>query len=132
VLVLNYKFLHNISAPVRFHTPVYLALVSVPGYSELDPVLKCGNKNIREVFPSVFIPSCEQLKKRRQERERYVEGGEDDRLIEGNPKGISAKMTTQRSYHLNTVLNIVEMKYFVAAQLRRLKICKYKSIIVGT
>jgi hypothetical protein len=38
VLILNYQFSLNISARVRFRTPVYPAPVSVPDYSGLDPV----------------------------------------------------------------------------------------------
>jgi hypothetical protein len=38
VLVLNYEFPLNILAPVRFRTPIYFALVSVPDYFRHGPV----------------------------------------------------------------------------------------------
>ena len=38
MLILNYQFSLNISARVRFRTPVYPAPVSVPDYFVTDPI----------------------------------------------------------------------------------------------
>jgi hypothetical protein len=58
VLILNYQFSFNISARVRFRTPVYSAPVSVPDYSGLDPVFgdKMRERKREKGFSVSFRP----------------------------------------------------------------------------